>query len=79
MIISQKQKNRIEELFKEFKKDGTDMFPLSEKAFSGISIFFGRKPKQVLFPFGKIEETEVFIGTDSEEVVNLENEQQEIY
>jgi hypothetical protein len=79
MIISPKQKNRIEELFKEFKKDGTDMFPLSEKAFSGISIFFGRKPKQILFPFGKIEDTEIFIGTDVDEVPNLESEQQEIY
>jgi hypothetical protein len=65
-MITKKTKKRIEELFQVFKKDNTDMFPFSEKGFAGIYIFFGREPKQVLFPFGKIEETEIYIGTNED-------------
>lgn len=62
MLISDQIIKEIQESFEIFKKTGQDVFEL--KGFRGISVFFQKKPKELLFPFGEMEGVKIYFGSE---------------
>jgi len=57
---------KIQECFDEYLKTGQDVFDIDPVHFEDIKIFFGRNPKNILFPFPAWEGVSVSIGNDKD-------------